>query len=268
MDPVIRQRLGSSFERDSQAYADHRPTYPAAAARWLVGDPARDVLDLGAGTGSLTALVVAMGHRVVAAEPGSSMLGALVSRGLGVPVVQSRAESLPFRSASFDVVTVATAFHWFDVPRALPQIAAALRPGGRLALAWNTRVESAGWPGRLGDLLRAVQPGGLPGDWGTGSVDQVVQSPLFTGVEHADFGFTQRLDRDELTGLVGSRSYVICLEPDRRRRLLDDVGQLFDDAVDTGSDSVDTGSDSVDTGPTVELPYVTQCWRFARPCSR
>jgi len=60
----------------------------------------------------------------------------------GVPMVDAGAEAIPATAAAFDLVTVAQAFHWFDAPVALAEIARVLRPGGMLALIWNEREES------------------------------------------------------------------------------------------------------------------------------
>lgn len=247
MDAGTRQRLGSSFGQATRAYGAHRPTYPTEAVRWLVGDVVRDVLDLGAGTGSLTAALADLGHRVIAAEPSMAMLQALASCVSAVPAVGSSAESLPFGPASFDAVTVGTAFHWFDAGQALPEVASVLRPGGRLALVWNSRTEPDGWAQEFGDLLRAVQPRQLSGDWGTGSVGSVKRSPRFRPLETADFAFVQRIDRGGLIGLAASRSYVIELAEDRRVRLFDEIGRLFDQAAEGNA--------------TLDLPYVARCWR-------
>jgi SAM-dependent methyltransferase len=167
--------------------------------------------------------------------------------------VQCAAEALPFAPAGFDAVTVATAFHWFDASRALPEIARVLRSGGRLALTWNTRDESVAWVRRLGDLLRSVQPVGLTGDWGTGSVTQLRSSPLFDALDRSEFSFTQLVDRDGLLALVVSRSYVQALAPPERQRLLADVSTLFDETAAVTS----TG----DHGAHLRLPYRSQCWR-------
>jgi SAM-dependent methyltransferase len=231
-------------------YAAHRPGYPLGAIAWLAGHERGSVLDLGAGSGSLTDPLAAAGHTVVAAEPSRAMLAELAARGLDVPLVQSGAEALPFAPGSFDVVTVATAFHWFDAPVALPQIAAVLRPRGRLALVWNIRGEEAGWAAELDELLRAAQPPGLVGHWATDSVGAVEESALFGPLEAAEFPFTQTLDRDGLVGLAASRSYVIALSSARRRRLLESVGRLFDSAAGAGA--------------RVELPYTARCWRAPR----
>jgi SAM-dependent methyltransferase len=249
-DPADMRRLAAGFDRGAAGYATHRPGYPDEAVAWLAGPNRCDVLDLGAGSGSLPAGLVSAGQRVVAAEPSWAMLGELGSRGLGAPVVQASAEALPFAQGSFDVVTVATAFHWFDASAALPQIASVLRTGGRLALVWNSRTMSGGWPETFGELLRGAQPPELVGDWGTGSVSAVEASPLFGPLEEASFPFSQRLDREGLIGLAASRSYVIALPDARRRRLLEHVGRLFDSAADTDG--------------MVELGYAARCWRCTR----
>jgi SAM-dependent methyltransferase len=248
--PVDARRLGAEFGREAKAYAANRPGYPHAAVEWLAGGEPRDILDLGAGSGSLTASLGASGQRVVAAEPSRALLIELGSATTDVPRVQSRAESLPFAPGRFDIVTVATAFHWFDAGSALREIAAVLRPKGRLALVWNSRTEHSEWQAEFGELLRGAQPADLGVDWGPASVAAVADSALFGELESAEFPFDQRLDRAGLVGLAATRSYVIALPAARRRRLLDSVGRLFDAAA---------GGQS-----TVDLAYSARCWRATR----
>ena len=76
-----RLRHGSSFGSAAAAYAEHRPDYAEAAVRWALepvrsGVPLR-VLDLGAGTGKLTATLVRVGAEVTAVEPDPAMLAEL-----------------------------------------------------------------------------------------------------------------------------------------------------------------------------------------------
>ncbi|HYO32209.1 MAG TPA: class I SAM-dependent methyltransferase [Nocardioidaceae bacterium] len=250
LDRGTQRRLSTSFDSGASTYAASRPAYPVKAGAWLVGDVPAYVLDLAAGTGALTSVLEALGHHVVAAEHGLSMLSTMRSTGCAVPSVQARAEALPFAPGSFDAVTVATAFHWFDAAAALPQIASVLRTGGRLGLVWNTRDEPDVWPRRFGELLRSVQPDQLSGNWATASVEEVRQSPLFERPQYCEFRHTQEVDRDGLIGLVASRSYVTAMELHRRRELFERVGQLFDAAADGGQ--------------SLGLPYRAQCWVFDR----
>ena len=64
-----RRGRATSFGDVADAYERARPGYPEEAVRWLVGEEARDVVDLGAGTGKLTRSLVVLGHRVTAVEP-------------------------------------------------------------------------------------------------------------------------------------------------------------------------------------------------------
>jgi SAM-dependent methyltransferase len=249
MESATRDRLKGGFDAAAASYATSRPGYPPKAVEFLLGgDGARRsaVLDLGAGSGALTRLLAAPGRLVVAADPGSRLLAELSILAAGAVVVQAGAEALPFADASYDVVTVATAFHWFDPVRALSEIHRVLRPGGHLALAWNTRRHDVDWAVELNRLLRSAQPPGLTGDWGTGSVRVLDDSPLFEPPSYAEFPHAQRLDREGLLALVSSRSYVIALPPGARATLLAAVGNLFDSAAAGAG--------------TVDLPYTCQCW--------
>ena len=142
-----------SFGGVADAYERGRPTYPAEAVRWMLGDHPLSVLELGAGTGKLTRVLVELGHDVHASDPDAAMLQILERELPGVPTAQAGAEDIPLGDGSVDAVVAAQAFHWFDLDRALPEIARVLRPGGRVCLLWNTRNEKIPWVRRLGTII-------------------------------------------------------------------------------------------------------------------
>lgn len=230
-----------SFSGVADVYERTRPGYPERAVSWLVPEAGARVLELGAGTGKLTTALAAEGHQVTAADTSMPMLEVL-TRSLDVPAVQAGAELLPFRANSFDVVAVAQAFHWFDAPRALPEIARVLREGGELAMVWNVRDESIPWARKLTEIIGSegadfswLYDGALP------------ESPLFGPLQRADFGFWQTLDLDGLLGLVRSRSYIASLPEVERGRLLDRVRELYD-GYERGPDGL-------------RMRYLTACFR-------
>ncbi|GAA3049881.1 hypothetical protein GCM10020000_33200 [Streptomyces olivoverticillatus] len=95
----------SSFGAAAVAYAEHRPDYAQAAVRWaLETAPGPRVLDLGAGTGKLTATLVALGADVIAVEPDPAMLTELRRSLPAVRALPGSAEAIPLPDASVDAV--------------------------------------------------------------------------------------------------------------------------------------------------------------------
>ena len=168
----------AGFGAEAGAYDRSRPSYPPDAVRWLIENlgigPRRQVADLAAGTGKLTALLAPAGADLIAVEPTGAMLARLRARLPGVPAVSAVAEALPFTADCLDAVVVAQAFHWFDAGRALAELARVVRPGGRLGLAWNARAQTGGWADQVWAVMdrverqapwrddRAAGPDGLP----------------------------------------------------------------------------------------------------------
>jgi SAM-dependent methyltransferase len=95
------------------------------------------VLDLGAGTGKLTRLLVSEFDRVVAVEPAEEMRRLLVVQCPDAVALSGTGQQIPVADASVDAVYAAQAFHWFDEVAAVAEIARVLRPGGALVLMWN-----------------------------------------------------------------------------------------------------------------------------------
>jgi SAM-dependent methyltransferase len=229
-----------SFATVAEAYDRARPSYPADAATWLVGPQRATVVELGAGTGKLTELLVDAGHDVIATDPLPEMLSRLRARVPGARSAVATAERIPVASCSADVVVCAQAFHWFDHEVALPEIARVLRPGGVLALVWNARDEGIPWVRKLGAIIGSA-------DNREDLTDPVAQSDQFGEVQAQEFRFWQALRRDDLYDLVRSRSYVALLPDSEREQLLARVGALYDD-YGRGPDGM-------------QLPYITRCYR-------
>jgi SAM-dependent methyltransferase len=241
-DPKVRGPY-TAFAEVAGAYERGRPGYPDDAVRWLAGYEPHDVVDLGAGTGKLTRALVGLGHRVTAVEPLAEMRSELEAVLPDVHAVAGSAEAMPVPDASADVVTSAQAFHWFDHDNALPEIARVLRPGGRIALVWNSRDDGDPWMARLSAIIgnESIQESDV--------VPVLDASGLFGPVSTAMFAFEQTLDRDGLLDLVLSRSYLAKLSPAEREPVLDAVGALYDETA---------------TGDGVRLAYVTECFRATR----
>ncbi|MFJ7075832.1 class I SAM-dependent methyltransferase [Streptomyces sp. NPDC098781] len=139
-----------SFNAAAAQYAANRPSYPPAlfdtieelAHRPLTG--AR-VIDVGAGTGIATALLRSRGADVLAVEPGEGMADQFRSAHPDLPIVRGNGDALPLATASADFLTYAQAWHWTDPTHSAPEALRVLRPGGALALWWNTTPLDIPW---------------------------------------------------------------------------------------------------------------------------
>jgi SAM-dependent methyltransferase len=140
-----------SFGDRAAAYEAYRPGYPAEIVHGLlepVGAGAR-VLDVGAGTGKLTRVLVAAGHRVTAVDPDPGMLAELRRAVPGVTALEGAGEGIPVGDAAMDAVTAAQAWHWMDHAAAAAEFARVLRPGGVVGLVWNVLDAEDGLARRL-----------------------------------------------------------------------------------------------------------------------
>jgi SAM-dependent methyltransferase len=195
----------------AERYERGRPDYPATAIARIVSAldlrPGRAVLDLAAGTGKLTRLLVPSGARVVAVEPVHEMRLALGERVRGIEVLAGTAERIPLADGSVDAVTVAQAFHWFDAAVALREIHRVLAPGGGVALIWNLRDERQPLQAALSKIIDPLEqdtPNPKQRDWST----VLAAGDLFERTERVVFEHAQRVDEPTLVDRVLSISFV------------------------------------------------------------
>jgi ubiquinone/menaquinone biosynthesis C-methylase UbiE len=236
----------AGFARAADVYERARPEYPPEAVAWLADrlelGPGRVVVDVAAGTGKLTRLLVPSGAQVVAVEPLPEMREQLEEAVPGVEALDGMAEALPLPDDFANAITVAAAFHWFRRDEALPELARVLHPGGRLAIVYNLRDPESELQQELSRMLerhgaelagmRAIDTGAI-----------LEESPLFGSPEHAEFRHEQHFDAAGMVERISSISYVALLEGREREDFLTQVRELGERQVSPFA-----------------FPYVTQIW--------
>lgn len=228
--PTGRAQRARSFGTAAAGYQQYRPGYPREAIRFAVGDTDRvTVLDLGAGTGKLTAALVENGSEVIAVEPDPAMLSALRTAVPQATALAGSAEQIPLPDASVDVITIGQAMHWFDLDKALPEMARVLRPAGRLAALWN--VDDVDHPFTAAyqrEKNLTVRPVG----GATGRSDQQPTPPFTDREEFTDpvvqsVRWQRAMTPEQLHGLLDTLSYVIAADAENRTALHHGVDRLI-----------------------------------------
>jgi ubiquinone/menaquinone biosynthesis C-methylase UbiE len=144
------------------------------------------------------------------------MLAELRKRFPAAHALSGTAEKIPLTDASADAVLVGQAFHWFDVPRALDEIARVLRPGGVLGVLWNYEDTRVPWVdgfetqvrSKAGKLRTAATP--LPDD-----------HPRFEPFEQETFDHSVRRTADSLAAMIGTHSHMLVASEEERAAIID-----------------------------------------------
>jgi SAM-dependent methyltransferase len=243
------------YRSSAGVYARSRPDYPEDLLAWLgraLGlGPGRTCLDLGAGTGKFTRLLVRTGAEVTAVEPVAAMRDQLRAALPGLRVLEGAAQALPLDAGSVDAVACGQSFHWFAGPEALAEIHRVLRPGGRLGLVWNVRDESVDWVAELTAIL-APYEGDTP-RFRTGLWRQAVADAPFTALEefslpHPHAGPPAQV----ILGRTLSVSFIARLPEAERNRVAERVQAFID------------GHPDLRGRETVAFPYLTRAFSCAR----
>lgn len=137
-----------NFDSLAGDYAQYRPSYAPSIIPMvlsLVGRPAGEVdaVDVGAGTGIWSRMLAGQNlHSLTAVEPSDEMRrhGILLSQEHNIVWRAGTAEETGLPSCSYDLVTMASSFHWPEFDKACAEFQRILRPGGRFVALWNPRM--------------------------------------------------------------------------------------------------------------------------------
>jgi SAM-dependent methyltransferase len=226
-----------SGDRWPDDYERGRPGYPSEAIEVANLPEASTVLDLGAGTGKLTRLLLGAFDRVVAIEPAGAMRQRLAELCPDAETLAGSAEEIPLAGVSVDAVFAAEAFHWFDGTKALAEVARVLRPRGALVLLWN--IPAGPTEPSIAAVERLVDeraPRDLPYDpcdlnasrFASGEWRDAFRESPFEELRETSLANPQTLDRDALVAFLASMGWVADLPDEDRLPLLATIRSLLD----------------------------------------
>jgi SAM-dependent methyltransferase len=253
---VTDAELALTFLTIGEEYERYRPGFPAEIAAAVAPRRVTSVLDLAAGTGKFTEQLVSRADHVVAVDPSEPMLAELRRKLPDVTALIGTAEAIPLPDASFELVTVAQAYHWFDPEPASREIRRVLTPAGRLALIWNAPDPRCAWDV---DAYRIAhpQPESEPGaelEVESAESDAAVPPqrdvPGFTQIDSIRFPWSERITRADYLNRWMTVSTFLAADERERRELVRRVEGVLDEHPDTRGRQV------------LQLPQVTDAFLY------
>ncbi|WP_425841086.1 class I SAM-dependent methyltransferase [Streptomyces fractus] len=216
----------TSFDAAAGQYATSRPSYPAELLDTIeefteTGLAGSRVADVGAGTGIATVLLRDRGAEVLAVEPGEAMARECRERIANVPVVRGDGNALPLATDSRDLITYAQSWQWTDPSRSVPEALRVLRPGGALAIWWNTTAFDVPWISDQHERI-ARHCGVTPKPSVRPSDSDAVRLAGLTGlrVMRRHLRWSRTVPLDTHLANIGSRSAFLVLDEGDRRAFL------------------------------------------------
>lgn len=241
LDEDDRISRRTTFQGAAERYARYRPGYPpelfdrlAAYAGLTAGSR---VLEVAPGTGQATVPMVDRGWQVTAVELGEDLAAATRAATRGaVPVHVAPFEEWPLPDEPFDAVVCATAFHWLDPAVRLPRMAAALRPGGAVALVWTHHVAGGtlDFFAEVQECYRRFAPDlaavhSQPDEREIRPFTEELEGePTLTDVTADLFPVELEYTAEGYLGLLSTYSDHLRMPADRREALFDCIGGLVD----------------------------------------
>ena len=263
-----------SFGAIASSYERYRPGPPVAAVDWLLPAHVGTVVDLGAGTGALTRLLVDRADAVIAVEPDDRMRAVLTDEVPGARAVMGRGEQMPIPDGSVDAVLASSSWHWMDPIPTLHEVGRVLVPGGILGAVWSGPDPEGPFlvqarallaeqsKGRAAAAVDGDRESDAPGGGLSGLILDEAHRPSmsleippgvpFDQPEHEVFTWDVALNADELIGLMGTFSWIITMNEETRERLFAEARRLLREFL------------GVEGETTVDVAFGAAAWRSRR----
>jgi SAM-dependent methyltransferase len=268
-----KAKRAASFGGVATHYERFRPGPPTEAVDWILPTRVGRVVDLGAGTGAMTRLLIERADEVVAVEPDYRMRSVLVDEVPGIRALAGRGEAVPLPDGSADAVVASSSWHWMDPVPTLHEMGRILTPGGTLGALWSGLDPEGPFLVQAQALLALQSRGGAEAAGREPEADatdrdiaglimgdanrptSILEIPLgvpFDQPAHEVFTWDVALTADDLIGLLGTFSWIITMPEETRRHVVAEARRLLAELL------------GVEGDVTVDVAFRSEAWRSRR----
>lgn len=248
--------MGHGVTWDYTELATHysaRPNYAAPVLDALVERlgarrPGFSAIDVGAGTGNLTLMLLSRGVHVVAIEPNDAMraIGEERTRAHGTRWIRSTGETMDVRVGSADWITFGSSFNTMDPDAAVAASHRVLRPGGQMTCMWNHRDLDHPFEREVQSLIRQSLPGYAQGTRRADPSETILRGGLFGPPRFDEASEDHLISPDQYVKAWRSTATLRIQAKDRFEPLLGEIGRMAQEA-----------------GP-IHMTYTTRAWTARR----
>jgi SAM-dependent methyltransferase len=269
-----KAKRSGTFGAVASNYEKYRPGPPADAVDWILDGSHGRFVDLGAGTGALTRVLVPRAQEVIAVEPDDRMRAVLAEEVPGAVALKGRGESIPVADGWADAVLASSSWHWMDLLPTLAEVARVLVPGGVLGALWSGPDPDGSFLAQARALIEQQSAGrasgGEPATSGSETGDGELASLIMTDADrpnstleipqgvpfdqprHEVFVWDVALTADDLIGLLSTFSWIIMMSEEVRQGVFAEARRLLREFL------------GVEGDVTVDVAFRCEAWRTHR----
>jgi len=254
------------FNLQTDVYERSRPSYPQQVIDFIQSEfklaPGTRCLDLAAGTGKFTRLLLPFQFDLIAVEPIDGMREKFQNMLPNVKIIKGTADNIPLESNTFDVVFTAQAFHWFSNEKALKEIHRILKPNGIFGLIWNLEDGNKYWVSKLRELYEQFEeeaPQYRHGTWKNVFLESKLASELFNlPLKEVHFNFNLSCNPERIWERVLSKSYIATMKTQQQQELkIKVIKCLFDNVKEFQLDGINSENLFQQKELVIDYPYTT-----------
>ena len=244
--------LAKSFNSCSESYEISRPGYPSQIVDFLKNNlnfsPSSKLLELAAGTGKFTDLLVQHGFNPMVTEWLPNMLKVLKTKHPKLPAFIAKAEEIPFKNDIFDTVLAAQSFHWFSNHNALADIARVLKKDGYFVIIFQERNDAVDWVHEYHKIIFSY-PHELVARFELNAWKKAFENQeYFSPLEHLKFDYSQHFLKENLTHRALGMSFIAALPESQKQAVVEQMKELC------------SVHDAIKDHDVIEFPYITHVY--------